>query len=112
MGGCLAAQLAGVLAERAELAQVPDGLLIVVADDLGVLAGPCSHRHLQPAREALMQIGSSRLGDGLVGGVTEQQVPELEGLAGQQAAGRGPQELLGHELQEPAMHPRPNCRRR
>ena len=58
---------------RAQLAPVADGLLQVVADEL-VLAGLA----LEPAGEALVELGPVRLGDGPVGRLLDQQVAEAE----------------------------------
>src|SRR6266511_3316639 len=76
-----AARMSPRATARAPLRLQTHGLLVVVADDLGVLAGPLPEGGPQPDREPLVQLGPPPLGHGLVGGVADQDVPELEGLA-------------------------------
>ncbi len=60
-----------------ELGPVPMRLLEVVADDLVALDEVVRR---EPLGEALVQLGSGRLRERLVGGVADEQVPEAEAL--------------------------------
>jgi hypothetical protein len=78
------AQRAGVVVERAKLVPIAVGLLEVVAMELlGSVV------QLEPADEALVEVGTCPLGDSGVGRIPDERVPEPEAvLAGNARRGR------------------------
>src|SRR5205823_14711034 len=76
-----------------ELVEVAARLLEVVAEDLIQLDQALAVL-LEPGGEAPMEVGAGRLGEGVVGGVADQQVAEAEGvLAREQRPVRADQPL-------------------
>ena len=72
-------------------------MLEVIPDDLFLLGDARTCDALEPAREPLVQARSLGLGDRIVSGVADQQVPEpVRVLAGQERP-LGPHELLANE---------------
>jgi hypothetical protein len=62
------------------------------------------HDTLEPAREALVEVGPLLLGQALVGGVPDQEVPEAERvLAGELGTVRSDQ-LLADESEQTSLH--------
>ena len=70
-----------------ELRVIAVGLLEVVADDL-VALDECLAVLVEPVGEAGVQVGTDRLGEGVVGGVADQQVAEAVTVVAREA-GRG-----------------------
>ena len=62
-----------------ELPPVADGLLEVPADDLLAL-GQIAVDVLEPRRESLVQIRAGGLGQPVIGGIADQEVPEAKRL--------------------------------
>ena len=87
---------------RVELSEVASGLLEVVADDLVQLQqlAVCG----EPIGEALVQLGANGLGQRLVGGIPDQQMPETVGVVPGDLGAIGPHELLAHEREQAARH--------
>ena len=76
----------GFVAGQPQLGLVVERLLEVVADDL-VQLDQVARRAAQPVGEPLVQVGPGCLGQGVVGGVADQQVAEAERvLAGDNGA--------------------------
>src|SRR5262245_45465198 len=69
-------------------------LLQVVADDLIQLGGALAQAALEPAREALVEVGPRLLRDAEVRGVADQDVPEAETVLGREDRARRLDELL------------------
>jgi hypothetical protein len=65
----------------------------VVADELFVLR----HRALEPACEALVQLGAAALGDAGVGGIADEDVPEAKGVLLREARACAADQLLARE---------------
>jgi hypothetical protein len=82
---------------RPELAPQAVGLFQVVGEQLRVLAQPLAGGPLQPAGEALVQLGAERLGQAGVGGVAEQRVAEAERLLAGDVRGRRADQLPAHQ---------------
>ena len=66
----------------AQLDPVVVGSLEVVAQDLLVLADAIACGPFEPIGEPLVELGPFRLGQGIVGGVTDQDVAELIRVTG------------------------------
>ena len=80
--------------EPTELGLVAGGLLEVIAEDLVQLHEALA-MHVEPSREAVVQVGTGRLRERVVRRVAQQEVAEAVAvLAGRQRAGR-PNELRG-----------------
>ena len=74
-------QLQGVWTiKAAQVHAIPDCRCQVVGIDLGVFLEPIGGDVLQPACEALVEVGSLALCQGLVGGVADEYVAEPEGV--------------------------------
>ena len=85
-----------------ELSAIANGLLEVVAGDLVQLDQ--STALLQPAGVALVQLGPHALGQGLVGGVADQQVAEAEAVLALELGPVGTDELAPDERRESRRH--------
>ena len=84
----------------AELDAVAVSLLEVVADDL-VALDELRAVVLEPAGEALVQVGARRLRERVVGRVADQQVAEAEAVLGRHERPLGPDQLLAYECGQP-----------
>ena len=71
-------QFAPGLVQRSELREEPVGLFQVVGEDLLELLDASLPDALEPVGEPLVQLGTERLGRGLVGGIADQLVAEPE----------------------------------
>ena len=89
-----AGQLGGF---RVELPAVAVRLLEVVAEDLVALDELLA---VQPVRELLVQSCPRRLGQGLIGGIADQDVAKAEGLVAGKDAAVGTNELLAHQRRQ------------
>ena len=67
----------------------------MIAHELGIAPD-----RLEPAGEALVQLGACLLGDGLVGGLADEQVAKAKGILAGRLAPLGPDELLADEPRE------------
>ena len=56
---------------------------------------------VEPVGEAGVQVGADRLGEGVVGGVADQQVAEAVAVVARELGAVGPDELVAHERGEP-----------
>ena len=101
-----------VLAGLAELRPVAVGLLEVVTDDLLVLGQALGDGPLEPVGEALVEDRPLGLRERLVGGVADQDVAELEGVAGRQLGAFRADKLLANQGEERAPDLRPERVRR
>jgi hypothetical protein len=88
----------------AELGEVVGGLFEVMAEDLLELDELLAVL-FEPGGEALVQLGADRLGEGVVGGVADQQVAEAVGVFPGVLGPVGADELLADERNEPAGRP-------
>ncbi len=86
---------------QAELVTVPACLLEVVADDL-VELDEIGAVALEPRREALVQRGPRGLGQRVVGGVSNEEVPEAEAVLAGDDRGIGRDQLLAHQRRRAA----------
>ena len=97
----------GALGERgvglAELCLVAGGLLEVVADDLVALDEGVAVL-VEPGGEARVQVGADRLGEGVVGGVADQQVAEAVAVVARELGAVGADQLAAHEPGQPGRH--------
>ena len=75
----------------------------MIADDL-VQLDEIHAAVAQPVGEALVQLGSGRLGQRLVGGVADQQVAEPEGVVAREEPAARPDELLADQPAKVSAH--------
>ena len=117
--GCLPRKRLRGRVGRAELGAVAVGLLEVVADDL-VAFDERRAGLVEPAREALVQLGARCLRQRVVGRVSDQQVAEAIGIGTRELRPVGTDELLADERRRAAARPtaararvrrRPRCGR-
>ena len=86
-----------------QLGLVASRLLEVVAEDL-VRLDEIVAVLFEPVGEALVQFGSGGLGQGVVGGVADQQVAEAEGVVSGELGPVGADQLLAHERGQARCH--------
>ena len=86
-----------------ELGLVAGRLLQVVTEDL-VQLDEVGASLFEPCREALVQLGSGRLGQRVVGGVSDQQVAEAEGVFRRNLRRVGADQALADEGGEARRH--------
>ena len=97
--GRLAGERLHPLVRRTEFRPIPIRLLEVVPDDLVPLSERARYA-IEPVREALVEVGTGRLRDRAVGGVTDQQVSEPECLDRRHVGSLRAHELLADERGE------------
>ena len=104
---CRGKPLAGPLGESriglSELGLVAGRPLQVEAEDLVQLDQVFAFL-VEPGGQALVQLGSRRLGQGVVGGVSEQQVAEAEGVLSGELGRVGTDQALADERGEARRH--------
>ena len=86
-----------------EFAAETDGLLEVIADKLVALDQPCL-LGIDPARKLLVQPGSRRLRERVIGGVPQEEVTESEAIVGRQERPGPVNQTLGNECSEVGLH--------
>jgi hypothetical protein len=85
-----------------ELQSVPAGPLEVVADDLLKLGDARPRTPLEPARQALVQIGAERFGQPPVRSVVDERMLEaVAGLSGEDGAVRVDEALVRQRVEMP-----------
>src|SRR4029077_10837272 len=72
----------------------------VVCDDLLVLPHAVAGHPAEPVREARVEVGSGRLGHGLVGRIADEQVPEPVRLLASELGTVRTQQLLAGQREE------------
>ena len=85
---------------RSELGEEVVSPFQVEPDDLLLLDDPLPQLSLKPISEPLVELSSGCFRDGLVRRVTDQEVPERQGLDILQIRALRPDELLPHERRE------------
>jgi hypothetical protein len=91
---CAAGETGELGGFRVELPAVAVRLFEVVAEDLVALDELLA---VQPVRELPVQLCPRRLGQGLVGGIADQDVAKAEGLVAGNDGAVGTDQLLAHE---------------
>ena len=92
-----------LLVGPAELVEVAARLLEVVAEDLVQLDQALAVL-LEPGGEAPVEVGAGRLGEGVVGGVADQQVAEAEGVLAREQRPVRADQPLAHERSQAGRH--------
>ena len=105
-------ELQGLGIDGAELGAIGIGLLQVVAEELLGLDNAVAERPLEPYGVALVEIGTRRLGESLVGGLADEGVAEAERILTRQCRRLGADQLLAHQAHQPGGHRVPALRRR
>ena len=75
----------------------------MVAEDL-VQLDEVAGALLEPRREPFVQLGAGGLGERIIGGVSDQQVAEAEGIVPGELCRIGAHELFAHERRERRRH--------